>query len=55
MKLKEIEFCMKRKCKVCSKYETCDLKFKDKEILTYKPFENLFEILEKKKNDNRTR
>lgn len=54
MKLKEIEFCMKRKCKVCQKYITCDLKFKDIEnnVLTFRPFENLKEIMEKKQNGN---
>lgn len=52
MRLKEIEFCMQRKCKVCEKYLTCDLKYKEKDVLTYRPFENLKEIMESKRNGN---
>lgn len=43
--------CMKYKCKVCPKKIECDKKLLE-ERLTYKPFENLKEILEKKKYGN---
>lgn len=55
MRLKEIEFCMQRKCKVCEKYLTCDLKYKQKDVLTYRPFENLKEIMENKSNGDSPR
>lgn len=40
--------CMKYKCKSCPWKIECELKMIE-ERLTYKPFENLKEILEKKK------
>ena len=45
-----LERCMKYKCKICPKKVECDEKLK-KEMLTYFPFENLKEILEKKNGD----
>lgn len=40
--------CMKYKCKVCPKEPQCTEKLKQ-ERLTYRPFENLKEILEAKR------
>lgn len=54
MKFKEIEHCMQHKCKTCEKYVTCDLKYKQRDLLTYRPFENLKEIMEQKYG-NKTR
>lgn len=48
------EICMKYKCKVCPKKAECDEKLKN-ERLTYKPFENLKELLEKKYGNNKPR
>ena len=47
---------MARKCKTCERSATCDLLENTyRERLTYKPFENIKELLEKKKNGNRPR
>lgn len=42
--------CMKYKCKICPKKIECDEKLKN-EQLTYRPFENLLEILKMKRNN----
>lgn len=54
MKFAEYEYCMKRKCKECKIYTECDLLIKQQWRLTYKPFENLKEIWERKLNGNKT-
>ena len=49
------ERCMKYKCKACSEAKNCDLLERFQDILMYKPFENLREILENKHDGNQTR
>ena len=55
MTFNEIEYCMQRKCKECKIYTECDLLIKQQWRLTYKPFENIKEIWERKLNGNKTR
>lgn len=45
--------CMKYKCKSCPAYTDCEKveKLQSDMVLLYKPFENLKEILEKKRNE----
>ena len=51
----ENKYCMARKCKSCERRTTCDLLENTyKERMTYRPFENIKELMEKK-NGNRPR
>lgn len=47
MKFEEINYCMKRKCKNCVIDKSCQQLNETHKALTYKPFENISEILEK--------
>lgn len=48
------ETCMKYRCKSCPAYTDCEKveKLQSDMVLLYKPFENLKEILEKKRGKN---
>lgn len=51
------ERCMKNKCKTCPDAYTCDLieRFETKVVLSFKPFLDINEILERKKNGDKSR
>lgn len=48
MTFNEIEYCMQRKCKECKIYTECDLLIKKQKRLTFKPFENINQLLKEK-------
>lgn len=48
MKFAEYEYCMKRKCKECKVNSVCDLLIKQTKRLTFKPFENINQLLKEK-------
>ena len=51
------ERCMKNKCKTCPDAYTCDLieRFEQEVVLKSKPFLDIKEIMEKKKNGDKSR
>jgi hypothetical protein len=54
MSIESKNYCMSRKCKSCERANTCDLLENVlKERLTYNPFENLKELMERKYDKTR--
>lgn len=54
MSIESKNYCIARKCKSCERANTCDLLENVlKERLTYNPFENLKELMERKYDKTR--